>query len=95
MIQYLDTFKDRFGVEAICRTLGATESPAGIERRRPDRRQLGRYAMNSWCGDHPIAGGKLRRLRGSQNACPDAQTGVGDRSEPDRKDPASREIVGV
>jgi putative transposase len=25
MIQYVDTFKDRFGVESICRTLGATE----------------------------------------------------------------------
>ena len=25
MIQYVDTFKDQFGVEAICRTLGATE----------------------------------------------------------------------
>jgi transposase InsO family protein len=25
MIQYVDTFKDHFGVEAICRTLGATE----------------------------------------------------------------------
>ena len=25
MIQYVDTFKDRFGVEAICRTLGVTE----------------------------------------------------------------------
>lgn len=25
MIQYVDTFKDRFGVEATCRTLGATE----------------------------------------------------------------------
>ncbi len=25
MIQYVDTFKDRFGVEAICRTLRATE----------------------------------------------------------------------
>lgn len=25
MIQYVDTFKDRFGVEAICRILGATE----------------------------------------------------------------------
>lgn len=25
MIQYVDTFRDRFGVEAICRTLGATE----------------------------------------------------------------------
>lgn len=25
MIRYVDTFRDRFGVEAICRTLGATE----------------------------------------------------------------------
>jgi hypothetical protein len=26
MIQYVDTFKDRFGVETICRTLGVRQS---------------------------------------------------------------------
>jgi len=25
MIDYIDTYRDRFGVEAICRTLGATD----------------------------------------------------------------------
>ena len=59
MIQYVDTFKDRFGVEAICRTLRATE--CGFLTARGYRAAKTRPASTRTVRDEML-GGEIVRL---------------------------------
>lgn len=58
MIQYVDTFRDRFGVEAICRTLGATE--CGFMTARGYRAAKNRPASARALSDQLLAGEMVR-----------------------------------
>jgi putative transposase len=61
MIQYVDVFRDRFGVEAICRTLGATES--GFITARGYRAAKTRPASARELSDQ-LLGAEIVRLHG-------------------------------
>ena len=89
MIAFIDRHRDHFGVEAICRVLGATERgfltsaatvPRSSARHRPERSVT--RCSSKWT---PLDSRReLRRLRVSEDASRDAPCRMGSRPRPDR-----------
>lgn len=80
MIRYVDTFKDQFGVEAICRTMRATESGfltargyRAAKTRPPSARTLSDCLARKWIVSMP----RTTASTGAENACADATSGMG------------------
>lgn len=81
MIEYIDTYRDRFGVEAICRTLRQTECgciTSRGENTSPVGQELVRRAAYPRIGES--VRGQLQRVRGTQDVEGHAARRLGHRS---------------
>lgn len=87
MIRYIDEHKDQFGVEAICRVLRpavrgfiTSRGYRAAKTRPPSARALKDELLVPEVARLHVA--ELRRLRGAEDARPDAAPGLRDRSRP-------------